>query len=85
MDPNSRGSVDHVTCLRGLVGEMKEGRKHLVHQVPSNDSVICCCSIIVIISYCTYQASIDKHNPLCVLKCTYSSDSYVVMIFTIII
>ncbi|XP_065912299.1 calcyphosin-2-like isoform X2 [Dysidea avara] len=33
VDPNSRGSVDHVTCLRGLVGEMKEGRKHLVHQL----------------------------------------------------
>jgi len=36
VDPESRGSVDHVTCLRELVGEMKEGRKHLIHQVPTH-------------------------------------------------
>ena len=51
MDPESRGSVDHVTCLRELVGEMKEGRKHLIHQVPTH---VQCHMLIIISSYCTY-------------------------------
>ena len=35
IDPDGIGSVDQVSCMQGLIGEMKEARKQLVHQVGS--------------------------------------------------